>query len=224
MSVKKASTLGVEDPILPRKRRRPQRYDDGNSTEYHPHSPEYHYKLIFFESIDLIINCIEQRFDQPGYKTYSQLQQLLFCAIRGEDYKENLQSILTVYGSDFDGERLDTQLLTLSTNFPSTDNLRLKDILDYVKELTPAQLSLYSEIIKLLKIILVMPATNAISERSFSQLRRIKTYLRSTMTQQRLNHCMIVNGYITDTDEIDLNNIAKDFICSEHRQHVFGNE
>ena len=93
-----------------------------------------------------------------------------------------------------------------------------------MKELTPAQLSLYSEVIKLLKIILVMPATNAISERSFSQLRRIKTYLRSTMTQQQLNHCMILNAYIADNDEIDLNNIAKDFICSEHRQHVFGNE
>ena len=44
------------------------------------------------------------------------------------------------------------------------------------------------------------------------------------MTQQQLNHCMILNAYIADNDEIDLNNIAKDFICSEHRQHVFGNE
>lgn len=218
----KASTLGVDDPVLPRKRRRPQRYEDGNSTEYHPDSPEVYYKPIFFESIDLIVNCIEQRFNQPGFKTYSQLQNLLFCAIRGEDYKENLQTIMEVYGSDFDGERLDTQLITLSTNFPSTDNLGLRDIVDYIKELSPAQQLLYNEVIKLLKIILVMPATNALSERSFSQLRRIKNYLRSTMTQQRLNHCMILNAYVNDTDEIDLNDIAKDFIFSEHRQHVFG--
>jgi len=31
------------------------------------------------------------------------------------------------------------------------------------------------------QLILVMPATNAVSERSFSTMRRIKVYLRSTM-------------------------------------------
>ena len=40
-------------------------------------------------------------------------------------------------------------------------------------------------------ILLVIPATNATSERSFSALRRIKSYLRSTMTQDRLK----VAGY-----------------------------
>ncbi len=33
-----------------------------------------------------------------------------------------------------------------------------------------------------------MPATNASSERSFSALRRVKSYLRSTMLQERLNY------------------------------------
>ena len=35
----------------------------------------------------------------------------------------------------------------------------------------------------LVKLILVMLATNSLSERSFSALRRIKNYLRSIMTQ-----------------------------------------
>ena len=39
----------------------------------------------------------------------------------------------------------------------------------------------------LVKLILVMPATNALSERSYSALRRIKNYLRSTMTQEWMN-------------------------------------
>nr|CAH7756469.1 unnamed protein product [Callosobruchus chinensis] len=43
------------------------------------------------------------------------------------------------------------------------------------------------EIIKLLKIIMTIPVSTCTAERSFSALRRIKTYLRSTMTQQRLN-------------------------------------
>ena len=35
----------------------------------------------------------------------------------------------------------------------------------------------------LVKLILVMPATNALSERSYRALRRINNFLRSTMTQ-----------------------------------------
>ena len=39
----------------------------------------------------------------------------------------------------------------------------------------------------LVKLILVTPATNALSERSYSASRRIKNYLRSTMTQKWMN-------------------------------------
>ena len=39
----------------------------------------------------------------------------------------------------------------------------------------------------LVKLILVMPATNALRERSYSASRRIKNYLRSTMTQKWMN-------------------------------------
>ena len=48
-----------------------------------------------------------------------------------------------------------------------------------------------------------MSATNATSERSFSALRRIKSYLRSTMHQQRLNHLMISDissNFVGDPD------------------------
>ena len=68
-----------------------------------------------------------------------------------------------------------------------------------------------------------MPSTNATSERSFSTLRRVKTYLRSTMGQERLNHLMILNVHKDHTDSIDIVDIAKQFISdSEHRLRVFG--
>ena len=38
----------------------------------------------------------------------------------------------------------------------------------------------------------VMPAMNCTAERSFSTLKRIKSDIRSTMTQSRLNHLMIL--------------------------------
>ena len=49
---------------------------------------------------------------------------------------------------------------------------------------------LLSEICTLGKLMFVMPATNAVSERSFSTLKRVKTYLRSTTGEGRLNHLL----------------------------------
>ena len=47
---------------------------------------------------------------------------------------------------------------------------------------------LLSEVSIVLKLILVLPASNSLSERSFSALKRVKTYLRNRMDQVRFNH------------------------------------
>ena len=86
-----------------------------------------------------------------------------------------------------------------------------------------AQRSLLSEVCKVVKLVLVMPATNATSERSFSALRRVKNYLRSTMTQQRLNNLLVLHVHKDITNNLKLKDIAKEFVGeSEHRQNIFG--
>ena len=78
-----------------------------------------------------------------------------------------------------------------------------------------------SEVCTLFHIILVMPATNAVSERSFSALRRVKSYLRSTMTQRRLNNIMVL--HVHQTDQLLLIEIGNEFgQCSGHQRHLFG--
>ena len=73
------------------------------------------------------------------------------------------------------------------------------------------------------QLILVMPATNAASERSFSAMRRLKTYLRSTMHQSRLNHLMLLQINKEKIDNLNINVVANEFVKgSEHRLQVFG--
>ena len=43
---------------------------------------------------------------------------------------------------------------------------------------------LVSEVLMLVNLVLLVPTTNAVSERSRSTLYRVKTYLRSSMTQE----------------------------------------
>ena len=50
------------------------------------------------------------------------------------------------------------------------------------------------QVMELFKLILMLPATNALSERSFSLLRLVKSYLRSTTDQGWLNHLIILSA------------------------------
>ena len=61
-----------------------------------------------------------------------------------------------------------------------------------------------SEVVKLVILILVAPATNATSQQSFSALRRVKTYFPTTMTQPRLNHLMVLHIHKDECEKLNL--------------------
>ena len=64
-----------------------------------------------------------------------------------------------------------------------------------------------------MEIILVLPAANAESEGSFYNMKLIKTYLRSTMSQKRLNHFMTLAVYPELLEEMNLRDIGEEFVA-----------
>ena len=83
--------------------------------------------------------------------------------------------------------------------------------------------SLLSEIGRILKLILIFTASNSTSEQSFSKMKLIKTYLRCTISQTRINHFMILGTYPELLDNMDSIEIAKEFIRRKaRREHTFG--
>ena len=209
---------------MPRKRRAPARIEVGSSEGYHPVTPKNFYRQHYFECLDLIINHIQDRFDQPGYSVLKNLEDVLLKAAWNENYATELEFVLSVYKDDFDASRLKTQLELLSSSFNSFEKRpTLLDVRDHFTALSSGQRSFMSEICILLKLILVIPATNAVSEHSASALRRVKTYLRSTMTQVRLNNLLILHVHKQMADDLDIAACLNDFVSdSEHRMSVFG--
>jgi len=61
-----------------------------------------------------------------------------------------------------------------------------------------------------MKLILVLPATNATSEGSFSAMQRVKSHLRATMGWERLNNLMELHVHKEWTDKIILSNIVNE--------------
>ena len=71
--------------------------------------------------------------------------------------------------------------------------------------------TIFPNIKKLLKIFATLPVTSCTSERSFSTLRRLLTYLRSTTGSNRLNGLALLNIHpdITVSSEEVLNEMSK---------------
>lgn len=102
-----------------------------------------------------------------------------------------------------------------------SDEASVKVVVNYLVERN--KWALFCEIEIIVRLILVMPATNAAIERSFSNLRRLKTYLRSRMSQERLNSLMILHTYKEETDKLDLVAVANEFVQKkEYRKSLFG--
>ena len=85
-----ATNLDIDEPILPRRHKAPRWIDEGSTPTFHE-TVKDHYRVVYFEALDLIISCIENRFDQPGYKIYGKVQMLLLKAAASESYDEELQ-------------------------------------------------------------------------------------------------------------------------------------
>ena len=226
--IQKSEQLGVDEPRLPRKRKTPRRFDDGRSAGDFASTPKTHYKVIYFEALDLIISCIKDRFDQPGFHIYQSLETLLIKSSKQQEFDNELDAVCSFYHDDFDKELLRSQLYTLGVHFQTgqenleAQNVSIFDIKKYFITLSPGQASLLCQVKQLLQLILVMPATNATSERSFSALRRLKSYLRSTMGNERLNHLMVLHVHKERTDKLDLKCVLNEFVGeSVHRTSIF---
>ena len=62
------------------------------------------------EALDLVINFIRECFNQPGYRIYCNLENLLLKAANKDDHSAELQFVLDYYGNDFDHSLLESHL------------------------------------------------------------------------------------------------------------------
>ena len=84
--------------------------------------------------------------------------------------------------------------------------------------------SLFPQVLLLIKLLLLCPVISSVEcERSFSALRRLKTWLGSTATQRRLNHVALCNVHQERLDVVDIQQVAKTFAERSYiRRNLFG--
>ena len=129
---------------------------------------------------------------------------------------DNLEAILKRDGkSDIDATELYGELRILRDFFPRED-MGAIEILKFLKrhDCFPNATIAY-------RLMLTIPVTVASAERSFSKLKLLKSYLRSTMTQERLNDLAMIALEGDLLEKIDYERIIEEFISKNTQRMTF---
>ena len=135
-----AKNHDLNSPTLPRRRKTPKRFETGTAAAEFPVSPRDYFRVQYFEAIDLVINSIQERFNQPGFAVYRNLQDLLTNAAAGKEYTTEYEFIKSFYVEDIDPLRLSSQLSLLQTHFSTQEGTHsYLDVIRFLSSLSPSR-------------------------------------------------------------------------------------
>ena len=152
-------------------------------------TPEEHFKVtVFFPVMDRVIQEMERRFSDD--ETVPMLKSLSACHPDSHNFLdiEVLRPLVDAYDLDKSG-RLVSQIDVCKLIIQGIT--KPGSISELIAMLTPA--GGFPDLRRVLQLALTVPIANVAAERSFSSMRRIRTYVRSTMIEQRLSSIALLN-------------------------------
>lgn len=155
--------------------------------------------------------ALNERFEQEGLLILQKLENTLLTGQTGSvcgEYPEINSQLLAV------------QLAMVRHNYQFGSSMEAANIL---KGLSVEVCGLFSEVETLVRLLLVVPVSSSETERSFSALRRLKTWLRPSMSQKKQNHVAVCHIQVDKLDLLDKKLVCQQFIAGcERRKKIFG--
>nr|CAI5849736.1 unnamed protein product [Callosobruchus analis] len=142
---------------------------------------EQSYRVIFNEILDTVIMQINVRFGD--------LEKLHKFSVYAKDFLTDLFTSLTKQYPTFDEIQLKNELLVIYNDLQMFDGCTTQNqILEFMHKN-----ELHECLPELYKLLTIIPVTSVSVERSFSALKRIKTYTRNTMDRNRLSNIALIS-------------------------------
>lgn len=224
------TSLKMPDSTTPRVSKTPARLRQTREPEAVAHGAQtVDWRRSFFEAIDVISAELDRRFDQSSMKLAAKRERAVIKAAEGRSVDlEALQ-----LPEELDTDRLELQLKMLRPSIAkqladvTKDRgfmcVTVQDVASCLIKLQPQTRAMFSEIEKLIELCLCLPISVASSERTFSALRFLKTWVRSTMTQKRLTHLSLMHTNTDILNSLDIRPLMRDFISTTpERTSTFG--
>ncbi|KAL5237883.1 hypothetical protein ACI65C_008686 [Semiaphis heraclei] len=151
---------------------------------------DYYRKSIYIPYLDSLITSLNERFpeDNSKYEIISVHPKYL-KQTKKEEFIIQLQNLKSFYGEFI--ENIEEEGLVWYNMWKEKND----DNMDFLKLLD--EVTFLPSIKKCILIAATLPSTTCSVERSFSSLKRLKTWLRSTVTENRLNGLALMNIYKT---------------------------
>lgn len=176
---------------------------------------------VFNQSLDIIINQLSTRYTSMNevVEYFSFLTPSRLVELSSEELVKCSEKILNKYESDF-SESLLTQLISFKTVLSKEirNKNSIHDLAKYFMDENQCILSSVPDVYSLFQLFLTLPVTSASAERSFSKLKLIKTYLRSTMSAGRLSDLAIMSIEHERAQQLDLKQCASKFLTLKQRR------
>lgn len=127
---------------------------------------------------------LRSRFDENSMSVIDGFYCIPAVMARNDDWKLRLKSFMLKYKKDMPIDTSFDAEIDLWENLWLTGSKEHKYLPQIVPETLNSMLNkIYPNIYAVLRILAVLPVTTCSCERSISTLRRVKTYLRNSMTQ-----------------------------------------
>uniref|UniRef100_A0A7N0UCP2 HAT C-terminal dimerisation domain-containing protein n=1 Tax=Kalanchoe fedtschenkoi TaxID=63787 RepID=A0A7N0UCP2_KALFE len=218
-----ASDMDVEPKFLTRRSKFRKKSFDENDNEEDIQSSEESFRINYFlVVVDIDITSLKNRFE--NLKTFESIFGFLFDAkslksLTHNELRECCLKFHTTFShenaTNVDLDDLYSELKLLQVTLPDDCISSLK-ILEFVKVA-----DCYPNVMIAYRILLTVPVTVASAERSFSKLKLLKTYLRSSMSQERLNDLGILSIEKDMLENIDYDTLVSDFASKNARRNIF---
>ncbi|KAL0189891.1 hypothetical protein M9458_016990, partial [Cirrhinus mrigala] len=200
-----------------RKRKRKLMPDERRSEDETECSAEQAFRNnVFFVAIDSIISDLSARFQTTATLCESFAPLLRLGNMSEEQIKATCRALTRTYPKDLTVE-FENEMLLLKTVYNATfaHNLSPLQLLNAIYKLQLQ--SIFGETCIALRIFCTLPVTVAGGERAFSKMKLVKNYLRSTMSQDRLNSLALLSIESQLARKLDFKDLIKDFATKKTR-------
>ena len=167
--------------------------------------------------------CVRYRFDQTSLLVFENLESLLIKTLKGEETSVEMKIAREKYATDVNMTDLNVELATFKVSTKDKQIEHFHDLLKEMRLLKNPEKKFLVNVCKICRILAVNAASSATAERTFSLVRRVKNWMRSTMLPTRFNSVSILNFHKDRTDKLDLIKIANAFVQpDDNRMRIFG--
>ena len=213
LAVSTAANVGVV-PSIPRRTNQHQHCD--NLPAQTP--SDYYKRAVAIPFLDHPQSEMKTYFKTTNDAVLSRLFNLLpeLVAVGGRN--PDIEAALEFYENDLPSPHVvDVELLLWKRKWCSTEDADLST--SAVQALAACHREFFPNIHTLIRILCTLPITSAECERSFSTLRRLKTYLRSTMSSERESGLALMN--INYHRDINIEEVINTFAQRQPRRLLF---